>query len=216
MRTLIVGDIHGCAGELAALIRDAAADRVVLVGDLYTKGPDPVGVWQLIQEHRAEAVLGNHDLRLRDVISGARPRDTEGRACVAALDATGSAWREHLAALPLFLEGVAGFTVVHAGLHPSGDLSRTSESMAVSMRRFPGTSEEDPWWVSAYRGARPVVYGHDARRGLVRVERSGRPWVIGLDSGCVYGGRLTGWIPEEDRLLQVAARKVWRPIGKEG
>ena len=214
MRTLIIGDVHGCADELGQLLRDAAADRVVLVGDLYTKGPDPAGVWGLTRERHAEAVLGNHDLRLRQALAGARPRDQEARACVEALDAAGPGWREHLASLPLFLEDVAGFTVVHAGLHPSGDLTRTTEAMAVSMRQFPGTSPDDPWWVSAYRGPRPVVYGHDARRGLVRVERAGRPWIIGLDSGCVYGGRLTGWIPEEDRLVYVPARRVWRAIGK--
>jgi len=53
-------------------------------------------------------------------------------------------------------------------------------------------------WDEHYRGARTVVFGHWARRGLVV-----RPRVRGLDSGCVYGKQLTAWIAEEDRVVQV-------------
>ncbi len=49
-RTLFVGDVHGCADELDKLLRKARPTRVVLLGDLFTKGPDPRGVWSLIRE----------------------------------------------------------------------------------------------------------------------------------------------------------------------
>jgi hypothetical protein len=49
-----------------------------------------------------------------------------------------------------------------------------------------------------------VLHGHDARRGLI----DRRPWTLGLDTGCVYGGALTGYLLEEDRLLQVPARRM--------
>jgi bis(5'-nucleosyl)-tetraphosphatase (symmetrical) len=52
----------------------------------------------------------------------------------------------------------------------------------------------DSWW----NGLDRVVHGHWARRGF---HRSGR--VMGLDSGCVYGGPLTAWCVEEDRVVQV-------------
>lgn len=211
MRTLFVGDVHGCGRELATLVERAAADRVVLVGDLYTKGPDPVGVHRVITQTGALAVLGNHDQRLRDVIAGRRPRDADGLACVHTLDTGAPGWREHLASLPVFLPDVAGFQVVHAGLDPSGEIARTTLEMAISMRRFPGTHENDPWWVDVYRGP-PVVYGHDAKRGLVRINRDGAPWVVGLDSGCVYGKQLTGWIPETDERFSVNALRVYEKI----
>jgi hypothetical protein len=210
--TLIVGDVHGCADELRRLLDAAPARRVVLVGDLYTKGPDPVGVWRLVRDRGLEAVLGNHDARLIEVMQGRRPGDAEGRRCVKALDREDPGWRAHLLSLPLWLTEVGGFTVVHAGLHPSGSLDRTSRAMALSLRRFPEGSKEAPLWHAQYDGEQSVVFGHDARGGLVRREREGRPWVVGLDTGCVYGGQLTGWLPGPDRLVQVPAARVYQAI----
>jgi len=53
-------------------------------------------------------------------------------------------------------------------------------------------------WDDFYTGSRTVVFGHWAQRGLVNKAR-----LRGLDTGCVYGGALTAWIAEEDRLVQV-------------
>ena len=60
-------------------------------------------------------------------------------------------------------------------------------------------------WDDFYKGQRRVVFGHWARRGLVV-----RPQCVGLDTGCVYGGKLSAWIAEEDRVVQVDG---WRPAG---
>ena len=48
------------------------------------------------------------------------------------------------------------------------------------------------------------MFGHWARRGLVGLERT-----RGIDTGCVYGGFLTAWIPEDERIMSVPARRVW-------
>ncbi len=205
MRTLVVGDVHGCSAELDALLSRAAADRVVLVGDLFTKGPEPRGVWARIADGGFEAVLGNHDQRLLDAAAGLRPTDHAAAACLEALPGEAVAWLE---ALPLF--AAAGpFTVVHAGLHPSGHVDRTTRSMALTMRRWPA---DGPHWHEVYTGDQRVIFGHDAVRGLVRVERDGQPWLIGLDSGCVYGGALSGYLVETDELLQVPAARAYRPV----
>ena len=64
----IVGDVHGCARELRDLVVKArqrvAEFQLVLVGDLFTKGPDPVGVFDLIHEFNAICIKGNHDWAL--------------------------------------------------------------------------------------------------------------------------------------------------------
>lgn len=210
MRTLVVGDIHGCADELGRLIALAKADAHVSVGDLFTKGPDPVGVWGLLKAHGFAAVLGNHDERLLRAVATRRSDDKGARRCVAALDAADPGWLPWVKGLPLFLE-VAGWTVVHASLHPSGDLAQTSRADALFRRRIPDTRDGAPW-TSVYAGSRRVVYGHDAVRGLVRVERDGQPWLMGLDSGCVYGGRLTGYVLETDEVVTVDAARVYKKI----
>ncbi len=79
-RTLAIGDIHGCAAALEALIaavRPRAEDRIVTLGDSIDRGPDSRGVLdRLIDlEGRCHLVplLGNHDQMLLDVRAGTKP-----------------------------------------------------------------------------------------------------------------------------------------------
>ncbi|ANM32201.1 hypothetical protein ABI59_10775 [Acidobacteria bacterium Mor1] len=55
-------------------------------------------------------------------------------------------------------------------------------------------------WDSFYRGEATVIHGHWGTRGHYRTAKT-----IGLDSGCVYGGALTAWCQDEDRIVQVPA-----------
>lgn len=212
MSTLVVGDVHGCADEFAALLDRNPADRVVLVGDLFTKGPDPVGVWRLVRQVRAEAVLGNHDARLIATIDGERPDDSAAIRAAGALNAVDSSWRTWLAGRPLFID-VDGWIVVHAMVHPTEGIAATTRDMALTWRRWPDNAPGAPVWWASYTGERPVIFGHDALTGRVRVEREGRPHVIGLDTGCVYGRSLTGYLVEDDRFVEVRARRVYRSPG---
>jgi len=191
-RTLFVGDVHCCADELQLLLEQVQPSRVILVGDVFNKGPDPEGTWRLVQEWGCEAVMGNHDLVvLRKADAG------ELRAPVDAIE-----WVRNL---PLSIEG-DGWIAVHAGLNPEGE---TTLKHAVSLRRWPDDSNpENPFWWQLYRGPSLVVYGHDAVRGV----QDHRPRTLGLDSGCVYGGSLTGYVLEEDRLVSVPARRVYQPV----
>ena len=194
--------MHGCSAELAALLDLAAAERVILIGDLFTKGPDALGVWALIQAHRCEAVLGNPDARVLSRLGSPHALD---------LPAACTTW---LAARPLWREGETAdgrrWVAIHAGVHPTRGLAGTSRQRALVMRRFPDdTDPGNPFWWEGWQGPPLVIYGHDAMRGLV----DRRPHSLGLDTGCVYGGRLTGYLLEEDRLLSVPAARVYRPVG---
>ena len=193
MRTLLVGDVHGCAEPLRALVRDVRPDALILLGDVFNKGPDPAGVWDVIRAHDARGVLGNHDAR----VLGAR--GTEGddihHAAARALPDEAFAWLE---ALPVFLPG-DGWLCVHAGVHPTEGRAGTTRRMALTMRRWPDDQDLDnPFWWELYTGETRIYYGHDAVRGLRKRERT-----LGLDSGAVYGGLLSGYILEEDRVVQV-------------
>lgn len=176
-RTLVVGDVHGCADSLDRLLARTRPTRVVLVGDLFTRGPDPGGVWELIDAWGAEAVLGNHDER---VLTRWRPGDRLPRRAFR--------W---LKALPTLLFGT-GWAVVHAGVDLGRGLRDTKHRQAVY-----GT--DDPSWWKRWRGDKLVLYGHDARRGL----NDRRPYSLGLDTGCVRGGPLTGYLVEQDAIISV-------------
>ena len=69
MRTVIVGDVHGCRRELEQLlerIRFSNGDRLVFVGDLVARGPDSLGVLDIVRRTGALVVRGNHEQKLLD------------------------------------------------------------------------------------------------------------------------------------------------------
>lgn len=200
MRRIFVGDIQGCLKQLEELLVAvdfaAGVDRLVPVGDMVNKGPDSDGVLDLCMQVQAEPVLGNHDLHWL-----AKDR----------CDARHQPW---LAAQPI-VRIFDDLIAVHAGLHPSWDEAKlgalTEEEVHYAVNvRYCDASGEQPdadWpppgppfapWDTFYKGQKRVVFGHWARRRLVQ-----RPNCIGLDTGCVYGGKLTAWVAEEDRIVQV-------------
>jgi bis(5'-nucleosyl)-tetraphosphatase (symmetrical) len=200
-RRIFVGDIQGCREPLERLLAAVAfvrgVDRLLPVGDLVAKGPDSAGVLALCMQLGAEPVLGNHDLHWLQ----------KGRVA----DAQQRAW---LAALPI-VRVFDDVVMVHAGLHPAWDAAKLAHldadevNFAVNVRYIDasGRQPDDDWpppgppfrpWDDFYRGSRRVVFGHWARRGLVV-----RPQCVGLDTGCCYGGKLSAWIAEQDRIVQV-------------
>ncbi|MEZ4317683.1 MAG: metallophosphoesterase [Myxococcota bacterium] len=181
-RTLFVGDVHGCSHELRLLLELADPERVILVGDLFTKGPDPRGVWKLIKEWRCEAVIGNHDAA---VLRTWKP----GRE----LPRKAFRW---LGSLPHLIKE-RDFIAVHAGINPEKP-GRTTRREAMHLRDWGGR----PWW-KQYRGKRLVLHGHHAREGLL----DRRPYVLGLDTDCVGGGWLSGYLLERDDVVTVRARR---------
>jgi len=222
-RTLIVGDVHGCREELEDLLEESGwedGDQLVLVGDLVAKGPDSLGVIRLVRELEGRAVRGNHDqhcLKWWDAkrAGGELPTLKPAHQRVAD-ELTDEDW-QWLAALPLWIElPEHDALVVHAGLLPDLPLEDQDPDDLMNMRSIldDGTAsrsnEEGTPWASVWPGPRLVVFGHDAVRGL-----QNRPHSVGLDTGCVYGGWLTGlWVPRRD-LVSVPARGTYAQPGKD-
>ena len=216
VRTIFVGDVHGCLHELQDLL-DACAytahDRVVVAGDLVAKGPDSAGVLRLFASLRALGVRGNHDhavLRWRETVrSGVFP-DRVTQHLLVAQKLTNEEWGV-LERLPLYLPVPDhNAIVVHGGLVPGLPIEHQDPDMLLNMRtlRRDGTgsrrADEGVLWGSKWPGPELVVFGHHAMAGLQR-----HPHAIGLDTGCVYGGRLTGYILPDDRLVSVPSRAVY-------
>jgi len=220
-RTFVIGDVHGCVDELDLLLdrlAPTADDSVVLVGDLVNKGPESLAVMKRCRKIGARAVLGNHDdLLLRCV--AARRRGDDGafpdgvKKLAKKIDDEDLAW---LSALPLYLDLQEHKTVVvHAGLLAGVALARQERTHLLNMRSIqsdgtPSKRIEDGLpWASLWIGPAHAIFGHDAIRGLQEW-----PFATGIDTACVYGGRLTAIELGTRRLTSVPAKKVYCIPGK--
>lgn len=204
--------MHGCFDELERLLAEAKwtkEDRLVFVGDLVAKGPKSREVVRFAREHRALAVLGNHDAHVLKAREG-KPDALKGTHREVAASLEEAEWR-YLELLPTWLDlPELNTLVVHAGLLPNVPLSEQPRHLLLNLRSFdaegkPSTRAlEGRPWASLWPGPRFVIFGHDALRKLQR-----HPHALGLDTGCVYGGQLTGvWLPER-RLCQVSAARAY-------
>ena len=219
-RTIFIGDVHGCKQEFATLLHrldyDPVCDRLYLTGDSFARGPDPAGVLDLIHSSGAQAVIGNHDWKtLRCIIhnkTGAFPDEKfskSQRTTLLLMPERIDELAHYLESLPVSIVG-RRWVLVHAGVHPQLGPLGTDLRTALTIRTFPDyDSMTGPHWYDLYRGPKMVVFGHDARGGLVRREHNGRLTAIGLDTGCVYGGRLSSWILEQDRIIDVQAEDMY-------
>lgn len=218
---------------LKAIRHDEVRDELWSIGDLVNKGPDSLAALRLWQDAGGCGVLGNHDAYALGVVTGrcGRRNDTLDEL-LAAADGEERLRRllDWPLLVPLACDG-APIWLVHAGLHPAWlDLERVAGRInarphdevwfeapdtAFALRARCCTPEgtmsdatgppsecEPPYrpWDAYYSGLSTIVHGHWAARGF---HRTGR--VIGLDSGCVYGGALSAWCVEERRLVQVGS-----------
>lgn len=209
-RTIVVGDIHGCYDELAALLDKAslgASDRVVSVGDLVVKGEKNREVLdRFIEDARFSAVLGNHD---RAVLrswqgEGNKLKDTQERAR-AELEEHQQKYFSYLQSLPLAID-LGSHLVVHAGVRPGVELAGQTVEDLTELRTLgtDRTSREGPPWYEQYDGEKIVLFGHWPAPQPRRGRRA-----IGLDTGCVYGFQLTAYIIETGEFLSVEARRAY-------
>lgn len=217
MRTVVVGDVHGCRVELEALldrVRFASGDRLVFVGDLVARGPDTLGVLDIARRTGALIVRGNHEQKLLAWRAARRAWMEEPFSRVFGHEAPrlkeeakplGKMHREVARSLrPVdwtLLETSVywldfpehGLRVVHAGIDPSVSFEKQHHSALLNIRavRAPRGRRGARWvlWGRRYQGPPQILFGHNAPQGLQL-----HPWATGLDTGCVYGGRLTAMV----------------------
>lgn len=222
-RTVIVGDVHGCSRELRALLRRVSfsrkRDRLVFVGDVVARGPDSKGTLALLEDLEASVARGNHEERL---LLGRRGRIRLGSEHRRVADSlSDDEWRA-LRAMPDWIDlPEHGVRVVHAGVLPWLDVRRTPRKALLQMRSIDAfgswSDKRDAGapWATWYAGPPHVVFGHDAR-----ADPRFYPWATGIDTGCVYGGRLTAVVldrgepmPRGDaaaaKLVSVSARQKY-------
>ena len=216
-RVIAIGDVHGCIDELQDLLRECdyqPGDLVVFLGDLVCKGPDSISVIQMAREIGAIGVRGNHDFEVvrwhQAIKSGVDPPvvGSEHFHIATCLTKADMKW---LYSLPWYLSSKElGCLFVHAGFVSGIRLAKQNPRLMMNMRSIlpDGTVTSkffSNWpWARLWDGPQTVLFGHDADRGLQSYEHA-----IGLDTGCVYGGRLTACILPEKRLVSVSAKREY-------
>ena len=215
-RTLIVGDIHGCLEELIELLHKVNfqkdKERLILAGDLISKGPYPFEVISFVRRHlKCEVVMGNHERALLFYLQGKKYPYKGFKELQEKMAPDMIRWIRWLENLPLYIE-TQDFLVVHAGLQPKRHPKDTDPRILTTIRTWDGKGEvlnntyAVPWF-DLYKGEKLVVFGHWAQLGLLV-----RDNVIGLDSGCVYGNTLSALILPERDIVQVKAKKVYQIV----
>ena len=207
-RTIIVGDLHGCAAELERLlqvVRCTHEDSLVFVGDLIARGPDSAGVLQIYRASNARAVLGNHEermLRARKARAQGERGPRLGPAHFKLLHQLSEADWTQIEAFPLHLDlPEHNLRIVHAGILPSVPFEKQDPWTLTHIRsvnaqgKASDRSHDEPW-AASYVGGPHIVFGHNSRLQLQM-----HPHATGLDTGCVYGGQLTALVLAEGQTI---------------
>lgn len=224
----IVGDIHGCSSELETLLAKLGYEdgvhpegrTAVFVGDLVDRGPDSPGVLRrvmgMVKSGNALCVPGNHENKLGRYLKGSKVQRTHGLAeTIEQLEAEPE---EFVQEVREFIRGLVShyvldggkLVVCHAGL-PEKYHGRTSGRVRSHALYGETTGETDEFglpvrypWAEDYRGKAVVVYGHTPVPDTTWINNT-----ICLDTGAVFGGRMTALRWPERELVDVPAEKVW-------
>ncbi|MGQ4383717.1 polynucleotide kinase-phosphatase [Streptomyces sp. SAS_270] len=234
----IIGDIHGCASELESLLGklgyvDGAHPQgrtAVFVGDLVDRGPDTPGVLRrvmsMVATGNALCVPGNHENKFGRYLKGRQVQHTHGLA--ETIEQMAGESEEFRKQVREFVDGLVShyvldggrLVVCHAGL-PEHYHGRTSGRVRSHALYGDTTGETDEFglpvrypWAEDYRGRAAVVYGHTPVPTATWLNNT-----ICLDTGAVFGGKLTALRWPERELVDVPAEQVWyeptRPLASE-
>ncbi|TJZ99952.1 polynucleotide kinase-phosphatase [Actinacidiphila oryziradicis] len=234
----IIGDVHGCRSELETLLTklgyvDGAHPEgrtAVFVGDLVDRGPDSPGVLRrvmsMVTDGKALCVPGNHENKLGRYLKGRKVQHTHGLAeTIEQLEKEDDTFKEQVRE---FIDGLVShyvldegkLVVCHAGL-PEKYHGRTSGRVRSHALYGDTTGETDEFglpvrypWAEDYRGRATVVYGHTPVPDTSWTNNT-----ICLDTGAVFGGKMTALRWPERELVDVPAEKVWyepaKPLATE-
>lgn len=203
--TYVIGDVHGCLTSLERLLAKIAPrseDEVVFVGDYIDRGPQSREVVDRLLglPYRCIFLLGNHERMLLDFLAGDDEdlyMENGGRAT---LESYGGDVHDIPAAHLAFFQRLRPmyetpeYLFVHAGIRPLVPLAEQSLQDLIWIR------QEFFKFIGKY--PKPVVFGHTPLRQVLMTDDR-----IGIDTGCVFGGKLTCLKLPQREIIQVAG---WR------
>lgn len=204
--------------------RHPAGRKAVFVGDLVDRGPRVLDTLRIVRnmvEHGSGlCVPGNHDMKLLKKLSGRDVQITHGLAqTLAEMDALPDDVRTPFCeALAKFLDGLVShyvlddgkIVVAHAGMKEEMQ-GRGSGKVRDFALYGETTGETDQFglpvrynWAAEYRGSAMVVYGHTPIPHPEWLNRT-----VNIDTGCVFGGKLTALRYPEKEFVSVPAKQIY-------
>ncbi len=232
----IIGDIHGCFDETKALLKKLGykvskvkgrysvkhpeGRKVIFAGDLVDRGPKTPDVIRLVkhavEDEQAFCVVGNHDDKLKRALMGKKVKVAHGlQASLDQLEQETETFREEVkqflaSLISHYVFDNGALTVAHAGIKEDY-IGRGAPSIKQFCMYGETTGEIDEFglpirypWAENYRGEALVVYGHTPIPEPEWINNT-----INIDTGCVFGGRLTALRYPEKALVSVPAKKVY-------
>jgi protein phosphatase len=232
----VIGDVHGCRAELEALLAELGytitrdpdgrpvgathpSRRAIFVGDLVDRGPDTPGVLRLVMgmvgDGNALCVSGNHEAKLLRALSGRTVQLTHGIA--ESLQQLADQPSKFRGDVQRFIDGLIGHYVLDQGrlvVSHAGLIEKYQGRASGRVRSFclygQTSGETDEYglpvrypWAQEYRGAAMVLYGHTPVPAAEWINNT-----MCLDTGCVFGGRLTALRYPEREVVSVPAERV--------
>ncbi|AEF80517.1 polynucleotide kinase-phosphatase [Leadbettera azotonutricia] len=226
----IVGDVHGCYDELCALLEKMdytvdrgaftalppAGRRLIFLGDLCDRGPKNAAVLKLAMNMAsagtALCVPGNHDVKLLRKLRGADVKLTHGLGLT--VEELEKEQPEFIEQAIAFLDGLVSHYVLDQGrlvVSHAGLAEKLQGRSSGRVREFclygETTGETDEFglpvrinWAEEYRGRALVVYGHVPSREVRSLNNT-----VCIDTGCVFGGKLSAYRYPEGELAEVEA-----------
>jgi len=206
------------------IYRHPQSRKVIFLGDLVDRGPRILDTLKLVQNMVAAGtalcVPGNHDMKLMRFLRGKKVKITHGLdKSIAEIEAIPEEIRETFTTeIANFLDSLVSHYVLddgnlvvsHAGMKEALQ-GRGSGKVRDFALYGETTGETDEFglpvrynWAREYRGKAIVVYGHTPV-----VEPEWLNGTIDIDTGCVYGGKLTALRYPEKELVSVAAIQVY-------
>ncbi|MCP4914857.1 MAG: hypothetical protein GY909_17190 [Oligoflexia bacterium] len=209
MRTIFIGDIHGCFDEFKLMLEklnyNSQNDRLIILGDIINKGPKSYEALKYVRDHHIEMILGNHEYGFIKYCEQNRSEspgfNSLKERILADKNEDLDEWLNFLRRQPRYIEE-EDWIAVHGGLHPQKTLEETEDDFLLFVREI-----DDRAWFDFYKGNKKVIFGHWASLGLFSNEK-----VICLDSRCCYGGSLSAFIYEENKIIQVKALKAYAKV----
>ncbi|WP_207431522.1 polynucleotide kinase-phosphatase [Sabulibacter ruber] len=233
----IIGDVHGCFDELTELltqlgyslsreengrftVQAPSGRRAIFLGDLTDRGPKSPEVLRLVMDMVAAGtafcIRGNHDDKLVKYLQGRDVTIAHGlEKTIAQLEPEPEAFK---AEVRTFLDGLiahyvldgGNLVVAHAGL-PESMHGRASSAVRAFCLYGETTGEIDEFglpvrynWAKNYKGKAMVVYGHTPVPGLDWLNNT-----LNVDTGCVFGGKLTALRYPEKETISVQSKEVY-------